>query len=155
MATSSPRIVIAYDGSASAATAVRAAADLFGTAQAYVATVPQHTAVSVGTAMPMLPGVSPTTLQQTIEELEAEARREASETAQRAVHEARALGLQAEVAPVGPATPAWAALVDAALWDWLWRQRRGKPELAVNPPPTTQRAPSGQACCLRWAREII
>lgn len=114
MTTSSARIAIAYDGSASAATAVRAAAGLFGTSQAYVVTVPEHTATSVGTAMPMVPGVSPATLQATLEELETEARREADETARRGVEEARALGLDAEVAAVDPATPAWAGLLDAA-----------------------------------------
>jgi predicted peptidase len=37
---------------------------------------------------------------------------------------------------------AWeTALTDPALWEWMWRQRRGKPELALNPPPTTQRGP--------------
>ena len=36
---------------------------------------------------------------------------------------------------------AWeTALTDPAMWEWLWRQRRGKPELALNPAPTTLRA---------------
>jgi nucleotide-binding universal stress UspA family protein len=70
--------------------------------------------VTVGTAMPVLPGVSPTVLQETFEELESAARREARATAQRAVDDARAHGMQAEVADVGAETPAWAALLDAA-----------------------------------------
>lgn len=114
MATTGACIAIAYDGSASATTAVRTAAGLFGSAKAYVATVPEHTATRLGTAMPVLPGVSPATLQQTLEELETEARRAAGETARSGVEEARALGLDAEAAPVDPATPAWAGLLDAA-----------------------------------------
>jgi len=114
MASTSARIAIAYDGSASATAAVRTAAGLFGTAKAYIATVPEHTATRLGTAMPVLPGVSPATLQQTLVELEAEARRAAGETARTGVDEARALGLDAEAAPADPATPAWAGLLDVA-----------------------------------------
>jgi nucleotide-binding universal stress UspA family protein len=108
------RVLIAYDGSPSAVTAVLAVAGLFPSAHAYVATVPPDTAVRTGTALPVLPTTSPDAVQRAIDELGAEAEREASETAQEAVERAQALGLHAEVAPVGPASPTWTALLDAA-----------------------------------------
>ena len=110
---SKPRVVIAYDGSPSAATAVRALAGLFPTAQVCVVTVPETT-VHAATGLPELPAMSTDVVQQVIDELGAEARRQAGETAQRAVDRARALGLEAEVVPVDPSAPAWAALLDAA-----------------------------------------
>jgi nucleotide-binding universal stress UspA family protein len=106
-------VLIAYDGSPSAATAVRAAAGLFPTAQASIVTVPETT-VHAGTGFPGLPTMSPEVVQQVLDELEAEARRQAGETAQEAVDRARALGLQAEVVSVDPSASAWAALLDAA-----------------------------------------
>jgi nucleotide-binding universal stress UspA family protein len=108
-----PRVLIAYDGSPSAATAVRAVAALFPTVQACVVTVPETTA-NAATGFPRVPAISPDVVQQVIDRLEADARRQAGETAQQAVDRARALGLQAEVVPVDPSTPAWAALLDAA-----------------------------------------
>jgi nucleotide-binding universal stress UspA family protein len=108
-----PHVLISYDGSPGAATAVRAAASLFPTARASVVTVPEVT-VQVETGFPGLPGMSPELVRQVIDELGAEARRQAGETAQQAVDRARALGLQAEVVPVDPSAPAWAALLDAA-----------------------------------------
>lgn len=108
-----PRVLIAYDGSPSAATALRAVAGLFPTAQACVVTVPETT-VHAATAFPELPAISPDVVQRVIDELGAEARRQAGETAQQAVDRARALGLKAEVVPVDQAAPAWAALLDAA-----------------------------------------
>jgi nucleotide-binding universal stress UspA family protein len=109
---STPRVLIAYDGSPSAATAVRAAAGLFPTARASIVTVPAT--MHVGTGFRGFPTMSPEVVQQAIDELGAESRRQAGETAQQAVDQARALGLQAEVVPVGPSAPAWAALLDAA-----------------------------------------
>ena len=108
-----PRVLIAFDGSPSAATAVRAVAGLFPTAQASVVTVPETT-VHAATAFPELAATSPDVVQQVIDELGAEARRQADETAQQAVDPARELGLQAEVVAVDPSAPAWAALLDAA-----------------------------------------
>jgi nucleotide-binding universal stress UspA family protein len=113
-ARATPRVLIAYDGSPSASTAVRAAASLFPTAQAYVATVPQEIAVPAETVLPGLPTTSPDAVQRAIDELVAEAQRQAGEAAQQAVDRARALGLQAEVVPVGPSGPAWETLLDAA-----------------------------------------
>jgi nucleotide-binding universal stress UspA family protein len=105
-----PRVL----GSPSASTAVRAAASLFGDARASIATVPDEPTLHTGTAIPVLPGVSPDVVQRTFDDLRAEARRQADETAGQAVSQARTLGLDAEAVAVGPAAPAWAALLDAA-----------------------------------------
>jgi nucleotide-binding universal stress UspA family protein len=108
-----PRVLIAYDGSPSAATAVRAAAGLFPMARASVVAVPEDT-VQVETGFSELPAMPPELVRQVIDELGAEARRQAGETAQEAVDRARALGLQAEIGPVDAFAPAWEALLDAA-----------------------------------------
>jgi nucleotide-binding universal stress UspA family protein len=109
-----PRVLIAYDGSPSAATAVRAAARLFPTAQAYVATVPLESTVRARAALGMHPSMAPDAVHDALDALGAEAQKEAEETAQQAVDRATTLGLQAELTPVGPSAPAWAALLDAA-----------------------------------------
>jgi nucleotide-binding universal stress UspA family protein len=114
MAHGSPHLLIAYDGSPSAATAVRAAARLFPDARVSVATVPADTAVRAGTAVPTLPTMSPAVVGEAIDELRAAARRQADETAEQAVEQARTLGLAAEPVTVSPAGPAWAALLDVA-----------------------------------------
>jgi acetylornithine deacetylase/succinyl-diaminopimelate desuccinylase-like protein len=114
MAHGSPQLLIAYDGSPSAATAVRAAASLFRDASVSVATVPSEPTVHAGTAVPVLPGLSPDVAAQMIDELRAEAQRQAGETAEHAVEQARTLGLAAEPVTVPPSAPAWAALLDAA-----------------------------------------
>jgi nucleotide-binding universal stress UspA family protein len=101
------RLLIAYDGSPSAATAVRAAASLFPDARACVTTVPSDPIVQAGTAAAMLPGDA-------IAELHAVVRREADEMAEQAVEQARTFGLAAEPVAVRPSTPTWAALLDAA-----------------------------------------
>jgi nucleotide-binding universal stress UspA family protein len=111
---STPRVLIAYDGSPSAATAVRAAAGLFPAAQACVVTVPLESTVRARAALGMHPTMAPNAVQEAIDVLGAEARRQAGETAQQAVDQTRALGLQAEVVPVDPSGPAWAALLDGA-----------------------------------------
>jgi nucleotide-binding universal stress UspA family protein len=112
-ADATPRVLIAYDGSPSAATAVGAAAGLFPAAQASVVTVPEATG-PFRTELPGLPTIPPEVALQVVNALGAEARRQAGETAQQAVDRARALGLQAEVVPMDPSAPAWAALLDAA-----------------------------------------
>jgi nucleotide-binding universal stress UspA family protein len=114
MTHAGPHLLIAYDGSPSASAAVRAAASLFGNARASVATVPSEPTVRVGTAIPVLPNVSPDVTHRVIDDLRAEARRQADETAGQAVAAARALGLDAEAATISPSAPAWAALLDAA-----------------------------------------
>lgn len=114
MTRGAQRLLIAYDGSPSAATAVRAAASLFPGAHASIATVPSDPTLNASTAVAMLPGMSPTAVQQTVEQLGDESRREADETAERAVQQARTLGLDAEGVTVAPSAPAWATLLDAA-----------------------------------------
>jgi nucleotide-binding universal stress UspA family protein len=109
-----PRVLIAYDGSPSAATAVGAVASLFPTARAYVTTVPRESRVHAGTALPVLPAMSPNAVQEAIGALVAEAEREAAELTAQALERARALGLEAEAVPAGPSAPAWPALLDAA-----------------------------------------
>jgi nucleotide-binding universal stress UspA family protein len=114
MAHEAPRLLIAYDGSPSAASAVRVAAGLFRDARACVATAPAEPTMRAGTAVPVLPRSAPASVAQAIDELRAEARRQADETAEQAVEQARTLGLDAEPVTVGPSTPAWGALLDAA-----------------------------------------
>jgi nucleotide-binding universal stress UspA family protein len=106
-------LLIAYDGSPNAATAVRAAASLFPDARASIAMVPHDPITRAGTAAAMT-SASPAVIEQTIDQLGAEARREADEIAERGVEQARTLGLAAEPADVPPSAPAWAALLDAA-----------------------------------------
>jgi nucleotide-binding universal stress UspA family protein len=109
-----PRVLIAYDGSPSAATAVRAAAGLFPSAQTYVATVPLESTVRARAALGMHPTMAPDAVHEALDALGTEAQREAEGTAQQAVERAAALGLQAEIESVDPSAPAWAALLDAA-----------------------------------------
>jgi nucleotide-binding universal stress UspA family protein len=114
MAHGSGHLLIAYDGSPTAATAVRAAASIFRNARASIATVPSEPTVRAGTAVAMLPSMPPETIRQTIDEFDDEARRQADETAEQAVELARTLGLDAEAVTVPPSALAWAALLDAA-----------------------------------------
>lgn len=109
-----PQLVIAYDGSPNAATAVRAAASLFPGARASIATVPYDPTTRGWTAATMLSSTAPGAIEQTIDQLGAEARREAEKTAGEGVEQARALGLDAEAETVPATLPAWAALLDAA-----------------------------------------
>jgi nucleotide-binding universal stress UspA family protein len=108
-----PRALIAYDGSPSAAAAVRAAASLFPAGPAYVATVPRETVVPADTVFPGVPATAPDVIQRVTDQLAAEAQREAEETAQEAVDVARGLGLQVEVVPVAPSARVWAALLSS------------------------------------------
>jgi nucleotide-binding universal stress UspA family protein len=110
----SSRLAIAYDGSAGAATALRAAASLFPGAQALILNVPSPVTMRAGTAAPVLPMHSPTAVQQAIDELNAESDGRARATAQEGVEQARGAGLAAEAPPVPAQAPAWAALLDAA-----------------------------------------
>jgi nucleotide-binding universal stress UspA family protein len=114
MADGAQRVLIAYDGSPNAATAVRAAASLFGSARASIATVPDNPTTRAATATAMLPSASPAVVEQTLAHLDDQARRDADELAEQGVEQARTLGLDAELADVPPAAPAWAALLDAA-----------------------------------------
>jgi nucleotide-binding universal stress UspA family protein len=114
MAQGAPHVLIAYDGSPSAATAVRAAASLFGHGRASVAMVPPDPTLSVGSAVALVPNVAPIAVEETIDGLNAAARRQADELAAQAVEQARALGLDAEPATLAPSAPPWATLLDGA-----------------------------------------
>jgi nucleotide-binding universal stress UspA family protein len=114
MADGARHLLVAYDGSPNAAIAVRAAASLFPDARASIATVPYDPITRAGATTAMLESASPTVVEQTLEHLDAEARREADETAGQGVEQARSLGLDAEPAAIAPSAPAWAALLDAA-----------------------------------------
>ena len=114
MAQQTPELLIAYDGSPSAATALRVAAGLLPGARASIATVPAKPTIQIGTAGAVLPGVAPDVAQRALQELAAEARRQAAETAEEAAEQAHALGLAADPVTVGPSVPAWAALLDTA-----------------------------------------
>jgi nucleotide-binding universal stress UspA family protein len=107
-------LVIAYDGSPGAAAAVRAVASLFPAAQVSVVTVPPQSRVPSGGVAALLPALSPAVVQQAIDELGAEADRQARTTAQQGVEQARALGLEAEIAPAPAREPAWATVLDSA-----------------------------------------
>ncbi|HEX5782621.1 MAG TPA: universal stress protein [Solirubrobacteraceae bacterium] len=113
MAPAVPHLLIAYDGSPSAETAVRAAASLFGNARASVATVPSEPTVHAGTAIPVLPGMSADAAQRVFDELRAEATRQADEITEQAIEQARTLGLDAEAVTISPSAPAWSALLHA------------------------------------------
>jgi nucleotide-binding universal stress UspA family protein len=114
MTDGAQRLLIAYDGSPNAATAVRAAASLFPGARASVATVPHDPITRAGSALALLPASSPAVVEQTIDQLGAEARRLADETAEQGVALARTLGLDAEPASVPPTAPPWSGLLEAA-----------------------------------------
>jgi nucleotide-binding universal stress UspA family protein len=113
MAGGAQRLLLAYDGSPNAATALRAAASLFRDGRAAIATVPDDPITRAGTAA-MLPSASPAVIEQTIDQLGLEAQRAADETAEHGAALARTLGLDAEPADVPPTAPVWAGLLDAA-----------------------------------------
>jgi nucleotide-binding universal stress UspA family protein len=104
------RVLIAYDGSESAATAVRAAAALFPDAHAVVATIGEADVARAATVQLALPTSSLDVLQL----LEAEAHEQAERTAQQGVQRARAHGLHAEGRAVSSDAAAWPALLELA-----------------------------------------
>jgi nucleotide-binding universal stress UspA family protein len=108
------RVVIAYDGSAAAATALHAAARLFPVSDAYIVTVSKPVNVHAGTAVPTLPTLSPMAVQEAIDELANEARDQALETARDGVERMRAHGLEADVVSAPAHAQAWAAVLEAA-----------------------------------------
>jgi nucleotide-binding universal stress UspA family protein len=108
------QLLIAYDDSPSAATAVRAAAGLFPGARASVAMAPSEPSVHAGAAGTVLVGGSPTSIQQAFEELAAVDRRFAADTAERGAEQARTLGLDAESVIIDSSGPAWRSLLDTA-----------------------------------------
>jgi nucleotide-binding universal stress UspA family protein len=104
---------VAYDGSAAAGAAVRAAAALFPAARASIVTVPKPLAVSAEAIRLAVPTVSPAA-ERTVSDLSGDAQREAGETAEEGAERARSHGLDAESAASLPRAPAWAAVLDAA-----------------------------------------
>lgn len=105
------RVLIAHDGSATSGTAIRVAAALFPDADAVVATVYEPPAARSRTVSLTVPTISPGVLQRTFEELEAEARATAEQTAQAG---AAASGLRAEGRVVASSGTAWSALLELA-----------------------------------------
>jgi nucleotide-binding universal stress UspA family protein len=109
-----PRIVIAYDGSATAVTAVRVAGTLFGGARAVVATVPAGVGVRTGAVSLAVPTMSPELVQRTIEEVQSEARGDAERVAREGADRAGEYGLDAEAAITAAGAAPWSALLELA-----------------------------------------
>jgi nucleotide-binding universal stress UspA family protein len=109
-----PRLTIAYDGSASAATAVRVAAALFDAAHVSITTVPTPTQSAAAAGSRWMLNVGPEAVQQALDEIAAEAREQAQAIAAEGVERARAAGLEAQADVVEPHAPAWEALLSAA-----------------------------------------
>jgi nucleotide-binding universal stress UspA family protein len=109
-----PRLLLAFDDSPAATTAIRATAEIFPGAQLLVTTVPpvvELRAETVGVAAGTLPSAL---VQETIDEIAREGQEQALAMAQAGVDRARADGLDAEVAPAPAQAPAWSALLDLA-----------------------------------------
>jgi nucleotide-binding universal stress UspA family protein len=105
--------VVAYDGSAAAAAAVRAAAALFPAATAMIVTVPKPVAVSADAVRLAVPTVSDS-IDSTVSELSVDSQSEARATAGEGAERAQSHGLDAEGSPTSPRAPAWAAVLDRA-----------------------------------------
>src|SRR5690349_11209559 len=108
------RLMIAYDGSPSAATAVRVVGTLFPAAQATIATIPSATPPAASTASRWMISAGTEVVQQALDEISAEAREQARATAAEGVERATAAGLQAQDAVAEPHAPAWGALLALA-----------------------------------------
>src|SRR3954451_10868299 len=110
----STRLTIAYDGSPSAATAVRVAAGLFPAARATGVTVPPATPTGVTGASRWMINVGTEVVQEALDEISAEAAEQAHATAAEGVERAGAAGLQAEPVVARPHAPTWEALLATA-----------------------------------------
>jgi nucleotide-binding universal stress UspA family protein len=110
----SSRALIAYDGSATAVTAVRATAALLPGAQAIVATLGESSVPRTATVTRAVPTISPDVVQRAIEELRDETRNEAERTAQQGTERARALGLDAQARAAAADAGAASALLELA-----------------------------------------
>jgi nucleotide-binding universal stress UspA family protein len=108
------RVLLAYDGSANAATAVRAVAGLFPTAQAVVATAPAPAMVRAETVNRILPTLPPADVQRMLGEVQRDAEEEARATAAQGVEQAQAAGLAAEAVLAPARLPAWESLLEEA-----------------------------------------
>jgi nucleotide-binding universal stress UspA family protein len=108
------RLTIAYDGSSSAAAAVRAAAALFPNARASIVNVPAPGFASAGMVEQSTLALSPAVVQEVLDDITNEAAEESSTIAAEGAGRATAGGLDAEVKTVAPHAPVWEALVAAA-----------------------------------------
>lgn len=127
------QLAIAYDGSPSAATAVRIAGALFDDARAALVTVPAPPPPGVRNASRWLMNVPSGTLEHALSEIEAEAAEEAHEIAAQGAEEAGVAGLAAEPVVTKSHTPSWEALLAAARKagaDVLVCGTRGRGEIA-------------------------
>jgi nucleotide-binding universal stress UspA family protein len=110
----STRLTIAYDGSSSAATALRVAAGLFPTARASIVTVPATTPMGATGASRWMLNVGTEVVQQALDEISAEASEQARSIATEGVDRAGAAGLQAQPVVARPHAPTWEALLTSA-----------------------------------------
>ena len=127
------QLAIAYDGSPSAANAVRVAGALFPATRAAVVTVPAPPPPSVRNASRWLMNVPIETFDHALTEIEAEASEEAGEIADEGVVQAGAAGFSAERVVPRPHAPSWEALLAAAHTagaDALICGARGRGEIA-------------------------
>ncbi|MDA0183698.1 universal stress protein [Solirubrobacter phytolaccae] len=107
-------LAIAFDGSPSAALAVRAAASFFPNATATLITVPAPPPPGATSASRWLMNVPSGTLEHALAEINAEATEEASELAAEGAAQAGASGLTATPLVTKPHAPSWEALLNAA-----------------------------------------
>jgi len=127
------KLAIAYDGSPSAANAVRLTASLFGQAETAVITVPAPPPASVRNASRWLVNMPSETFEHAVTEIEAEAKEEAGEIATEGATQAEASGLSATPVVPRPHSPSWEALLAAARHaeaDALICGARGRGEIA-------------------------
>jgi nucleotide-binding universal stress UspA family protein len=107
-------ILIAYDGSASAGTAIRVAAALLPGARAVVATVAENVAIRPETVTLTVPTISPEIVQRTVDEMMDEARGDAARIAHEGAERAQAAGLDAEPTQADPGAAIWSSLLELA-----------------------------------------
>jgi nucleotide-binding universal stress UspA family protein len=107
-------LAIAFDGSATAAAAIDAAAKVFPGARATVLTARGRSSVTTGMAGLAVPTLSPELLQRTLDEIDAEAADETLQTAVEGAERARAAGLDATAKSISTDPPIWRALLGAA-----------------------------------------
>lgn len=108
------RLTIAYDGSSSAAAAVRAAAALFPNARASIVNVPAPRLARAGMIEQSTLALSSAAVQGVLDEITADAAAQAHTIAADGAERAAAAGLDADVATVPAHAPVWEALLTAA-----------------------------------------
>jgi len=108
------QLAIAYDGSPSAANAVRLTGALFRNADAAVITVPAPPPATVRNASRWLVNMPSETFEDALTAIEDEAREEAGEIGDEGAAQANASGLTAEAVVTRPHAPSWEVLLAAA-----------------------------------------